>query len=187
MRRRNTSTGLASMARTAERVTPKEQPGTHDYEISPDGRWAVHHYSTANMPPIVELIRLPGHERVKLFTDNAALKKKLAELEPVKTEFFRVDIGGGVTLDGWCMLPPRFDPQVQVPIARVRLRRAGRHDGGRPMGRWRRALASHASRARLRGDELRQPRHARAQGTGLAEGRAIARSASSHRRSRPLP
>ncbi len=99
-----------------QRVTTKEQPGTHDYELSPDGRWAVHHYSTANMPPIVELIRLRGHERVKLFTDNAALKKKLAELEPVKTEFFQVDIGGGVTLDGWCMLPPRLDPKSKYPL-----------------------------------------------------------------------
>ena len=49
-----------------ERLTPKDQPGTHDYEVSPDGRWAVHHYSTANTPPVVELVRLPGHERVKL-------------------------------------------------------------------------------------------------------------------------
>jgi dipeptidyl-peptidase-4 len=99
-----------------ERITPKDQPGTHDYEISPDGRWAVHHHSTANRPPVVELIRLPGHERVKLFTDNAALEKKLAALEPVKIEFFRVDIGGGVTLDGWCMLPPHLDPRKKYPL-----------------------------------------------------------------------
>ena len=99
-----------------ERVTPKDQPGTHDYEISPDGQWAVHHYSTANMPPIVELIRLPFHERIKLFTDNEKLKKKLKDLEPVKTEFFRVDIGGGVTLDGWCVLPPHLDPKQKYPL-----------------------------------------------------------------------
>jgi dipeptidyl-peptidase-4 len=99
-----------------ERLTPHDQPGTHDYEVSPDGRWAVHHYSSANAPPVVELIRLPGHERVKLFTDNAALRKKLDELEPVKTEFFRVDIGDGVTLDGWCILPPHFDPKGKYPL-----------------------------------------------------------------------
>jgi dipeptidyl-peptidase-4 len=99
-----------------KRLTPEDQPGTHDYELSPDGRWAVHHYSTANMPPVVELVRLPSHERVKLFTDNSALRKKLAELEPVKTEYFRVDIGDGVTLDGWCMLPPHFDPKAKYPL-----------------------------------------------------------------------
>jgi dipeptidyl-peptidase 4 len=99
-----------------ERVTPKDQPGTHDYEVSPDGRWAVHHFSTANTPPIVEMIRLPSHERVKLFTDNERLRKKLAELEPVKTEFFKVDIGNGVVLDGWCMLPPHFDSRTKYPL-----------------------------------------------------------------------
>jgi dipeptidyl-peptidase-4 len=99
-----------------ERQTPGDQPGTHDYEVSPDGRWAVHHYSTANAPPTVELVRLPSHERVKLFTDNEALRKQLAELEPVKSEFFRVDIGDGLTLDGWCMLPPRFDAKAKYPL-----------------------------------------------------------------------
>ena len=99
-----------------ERVTPKDQPGTHDYDVSPDGRWAVHHYSTANTPPIVEMIRLPSHERAKLFTDNEKLRKKLAELEPAKTEFFKVDIGNGVILDGWCVLPPHFDPKAKYPL-----------------------------------------------------------------------
>src|SRR5262249_37095697 len=99
-----------------ERLTPGDQPGTHDYEVSPDGHWAVHHYSTANSPPMIELVRLPGHERVKLFTDNEPLRKKLAELEPVRTEFFRIDIGDGVTLDGWCMLPPGFDAKAKYPL-----------------------------------------------------------------------
>ncbi|MHB1560176.1 MAG: S9 family peptidase, partial [Isosphaeraceae bacterium] len=101
---------------TRVRVTPENQPGTHDYELSPDARWALHHYSTANTPPVVELIKLPSHERVKLFTDNAELRKKLDVLEPVKTEFFRVDIGDGVKLDGWCMLPPHLDPQKKYPL-----------------------------------------------------------------------
>ncbi len=98
------------------RVSPKDQPGTHDYDLSPDGRFAVHHFSTANTPPVVEMIRLPGHDHVKLFTDNADLRKKLEKLEPVKTEFFRVDIGDGVTLDGWCMLPPHLDPKAKYPL-----------------------------------------------------------------------
>ena len=98
------------------RLSPQVRPGTHDYEVSHDGRWAVHHFSNANTPPIVELIRLPGHERVKLLKDNEALRKKLAELEPVKTEFLRVDIGDGVSLDGWCILPPRLDPMAKYPL-----------------------------------------------------------------------
>lgn len=106
--------GLNGEARV--RVTPENQSGTHDYELSPNAHWALHHYSTANTPPVVELIKLPSHERVKLFTDNTELRKKLDALEPVKTEFFRVDIGGGVKLDGWCMLPPHLDPKANYPL-----------------------------------------------------------------------
>jgi dipeptidyl-peptidase-4 len=128
-----------------ERVTPADQPGTHDYDVSPDGRFAVHRYSDANTTPIVELIRLPGHERVKLFTDNASLKKKLAELAPVKTEFFRVDIGDGVTLDAWCMRPPHLDAGARYPLlVHVYGEPAGqtvldRWGGGNPL--WHRMLA----------------------------------------------
>src|SRR5690606_27501943 len=28
-----------------ERVTPPDQPGTHDYDFSPDAKWAFHTYS----------------------------------------------------------------------------------------------------------------------------------------------
>ncbi len=31
---------------TPRRLTPADQPGTHAYQVSPDGRWAFHTYST---------------------------------------------------------------------------------------------------------------------------------------------
>jgi dipeptidyl-peptidase-4 len=73
------------------------------------------------------------------------LKKKLDELEPVKTEFFRIDIGDGVTLDGWQMLPPHLDAKAKYPLlvhvygepaAQTVLDRWG---GGNPL--WHRMLA----------------------------------------------
>jgi len=99
-----------------QRVTPADQPGTHDYQISPDGRWAIHSYSAMTRIPITELIRLPSHERVRVLNDNAALRKKVDSLKRVKTEFFRVDIGGGIQLDAWCMLPPDLDPSARYPL-----------------------------------------------------------------------
>jgi dipeptidyl-peptidase-4 len=99
-----------------ERITPKDQPGTHDYQISPDARWAIHRSSRFDTPPATELIRLPGHERVRLLGDNSALKRKLEPLAKVPTEFFRVDIGGGVELDAWCLLPPKLDPAAKYPL-----------------------------------------------------------------------
>jgi dipeptidyl-peptidase-4 len=100
----------------SERVTPADLPGTHAYNISPDGQWAVHTYSTFTRPPVTALIRLPDHRVVKTFADNAALKKKLDALRLGPSEFFRVRIDGDVALDGWCIKPAGFDPARKYPV-----------------------------------------------------------------------
>src|SRR5581483_2316400 len=88
-----------------ERLTPPDSPGTHEYSLSGDTRWAVHTYSSFDRPPVTELVELPSH-RVRLtLADNSALRKKLDSLHLAAPEFFRVDIGGGVALDGWCIKP----------------------------------------------------------------------------------
>jgi dipeptidyl-peptidase-4 len=98
-----------------ERVTPPGIPGTHDYQVAPDGHWAIHNYSAMTKVPTIELIRLPSHERVRVLTDNSVLRKKIEALKPVKTEFCKVDIGG-TKLDAWCLLPPDFDPNGKYPL-----------------------------------------------------------------------
>ena len=99
-----------------ERVTPQNQPGTHEYDISPDAKWAIHHFSAADTPPTVDLVRLPSHERVRPLIENADLKAKFEALQKRPTEFFRVDIGDGVALDAWCVLPPDLDPSKKYPL-----------------------------------------------------------------------
>ncbi len=99
-----------------QKLSPADQPGTHAYQISPDGRWAFHTYSTFNTPPVIELISLPDHKLVRSFTDNSKVLAQLATLEPPPSEFFRVDIGEGVQLDGWCIKPPHFDPTKKYPL-----------------------------------------------------------------------
>lgn len=97
------------------RVSPANQPGTHSYDVSKDGRWAFHTYSRFGVPPVTELVSLPDHQVKKVMADNAELRKKLAELKPSTQEFFRVNITNGVTLDAWCIKPPDFDPARQYP------------------------------------------------------------------------
>jgi len=89
----------------AARLTPDDPPGTHSYDISPDARWAIHSWSSFNDPPRTELIRLPSHESVRMLEDNEKLRNKLEKVELGPTEFFRVDIGEGVELNAWCILP----------------------------------------------------------------------------------
>jgi dipeptidyl-peptidase-4 len=98
------------------RVTPADQPGTHSYSISPNGRYAVHTWSSFGNPPTIELITLPDHQRIRVLQDNAQLRSRVAALEQGPREFFRVDIGDGVKLDGWMIKPPGFDQTKKYPV-----------------------------------------------------------------------
>lgn len=99
-----------------ERLSPVNQPGWHTYEVSPDAQWAIHRCSTFTTPPVVELIRLPDHSVVRVLTDNARLREKLATLHRPAAEFFRVEIGDGLLLDGWCLKPPSMNPSSKYPL-----------------------------------------------------------------------
>jgi len=93
-----------------------EQPGWHDYQISPDGSWAIHTYSHFDSPPIIDLVRLPSHQRVRVLVDNQELRARYARIENGDNEFFRVAIEDGVELDGWAMYPADFDPNKSWPV-----------------------------------------------------------------------
>ena len=100
----------------ADCLSPKDQPGSHSYEMSKDGRWAFHTYSRFGQPPVIELVRLPEHKVIRVLADNSTLRAKLAELETCSSEFFRVSISNGVQLDAWCIKPPDFDPAKRYPL-----------------------------------------------------------------------
>jgi dipeptidyl-peptidase-4 len=98
------------------RVTPADQPGTHGYDISPDGRWAIHTWSAFEKPPRIDIVSLPDHRPARTVVDNAALAAKLAPLAARPVEFFTVDLGEGVILDGYMIKPLSFDPQRKYPV-----------------------------------------------------------------------
>jgi dipeptidyl-peptidase 4 len=108
---RATLTGAVNL----ERLTPAREPGWHEYELTPGSRWAVHTHSTAEMPPVIDLVRLPSHARQRVFAQNAALRGLLAGTPRVETEFFDVDIGGTI-LEAWMLKPPDFDASKKYPL-----------------------------------------------------------------------
>ena len=99
-----------------ERLTPAGARGTHAYDIAPGGAWAVHTASSWGAPPVTDIVRLPSHAVARTLVTNDALKGRLAALKKGQQEFLKVDIGGGVTLDGWMMKPADFDPARKYPV-----------------------------------------------------------------------
>jgi dipeptidyl-peptidase 4 len=99
-----------------ERLTPPDQAGTHDYDVSPDGRWAMHTYSTADSPPVIELIELPSHRRLRVIEDNGPMRERLAAWGSPPVEFLTLNVGADIDLDAWLLKPRDFDPTKKYPV-----------------------------------------------------------------------
>lgn len=101
---------------TPERITPEANKGWNNYNISPNAKWAVQTSSSFAKPSKIDLLNLSNKTVSRTIVDNAALVKNLDKLQKGTTEFFRIDIGGNVSLDGWMMKPPNFDPAKKYPV-----------------------------------------------------------------------
>ncbi len=98
-----------------QRLSPADAPGTHGYDIGPGARWAVHTFSTADSPPVTDLVRLPDHASRRTLAGNSALRLLLDGTPRANTRFFKIDIGDAV-LDAWMLLPPDFDSSKKYPL-----------------------------------------------------------------------
>jgi len=101
---------------TPERVTPADQRGTHRYDVAPGSQLAFHTYSRFDQPPVVSVVNLPEHTALRTLTDTSALVTKLAPILKPEVEFFTIDVGDGVTLDGYMLKPSTFDPTKKYPV-----------------------------------------------------------------------
>jgi len=99
-----------------ERLTPADERGTHGYDIAPGGHLAFHTWSTFDRPPSTDVVSLADHRALRPLTDIATLAAKLKPVVDPPVEFFTLDIGGGVTLDGWMLKPKDFDASRTYPV-----------------------------------------------------------------------
>ena len=99
------------------RVTPAEHKrGTHSYNNSPNGKYAILRSSDQDTVPVTSLISLPDHKVIKVLENNEELKERFAKVKKSPSEFFYVDIGDGNRLHSRCIKPPNFDPQGKYPL-----------------------------------------------------------------------
>jgi dipeptidyl-peptidase 4 len=101
---------------SAQRLSPADAPGTHRYQVSPGAQWAFHNYSRFDQPAITELVRLPSHQVARTLVNDSAQRAAVARVVTRPTEFFRVPVGDGITVDGWMIRPRDFDSTQAYPL-----------------------------------------------------------------------
>ncbi|HEX3768776.1 MAG TPA: DPP IV N-terminal domain-containing protein, partial [Puia sp.] len=99
---------------TAERLTPANQPGTHEYALSPNGRFASNMFSNYYTRPQQEWITLPDHQA--LSGTRSASPVKPSDSAASNISFFKVVTEDGVSMDGWMQKPIPFDPAKKYPV-----------------------------------------------------------------------
>jgi dipeptidyl-peptidase-4 len=96
----------------AERVSPKELAGSHSYDISPNGKLALHTFSNSATFPVADVVSLPEHKRLS----GGEVSERAKAVKLPKVEFFQVKTADGVSVDGWMVKPTNFDPSKKYPI-----------------------------------------------------------------------
>lgn len=94
---------------TAERLSPANQSGTHDYDLSPNGLYASHEFSNINTPPVEDWVSLPKHAVIKQEESSNGYGLPPAEM-------FKVTTDDGITMDGWMVKPRNFDSTQKYPV-----------------------------------------------------------------------
>jgi dipeptidyl-peptidase-4 len=99
---------------TLELMSPATLKGTHDYSISPNGKYASHTFSNYFTRQSSEYITLPDHKPLK---EKESIIARLDSLkEKPGTEFFRIITADNVEMDGWMVKPENFDPKKKYPV-----------------------------------------------------------------------
>jgi dipeptidyl-peptidase-4 len=97
-----------------ELISPSSLTGTHNYSISPNGKYASHTFSNHFTRPSREYITLPNHKPVN---KKESILNRLDSLQVKSTtEFFRITTSDNVEMDGWMIKPENFDPSKKYPV-----------------------------------------------------------------------
>ncbi len=98
----------------AQRLSPANQPGTHDYKVSPTGTFAFHSFSNYYTPNTDEIVSLPQHTALGEDKVNTAV----SQFDKTKSniEFFTVKTDEGIEMDAWMAKPNNFDATKKYPV-----------------------------------------------------------------------
>ncbi len=97
-----------------ELVSPANQKGTHDYDVSPAAKFARHDFSNYYTPYTNEMVSLPDHKGLGGEKVNEALAK--SDKSKSNIFFFKVKTAEGIEMDAWRVMPDNFDSTKKYPV-----------------------------------------------------------------------
>jgi len=92
-----------------------DQGGWHSPKFSSDFSYYLDNFSTANTPPVYTVNKSNG-KVLRVLEDNRRIQDLTEEYSFSDLEFFTFETSGGVSLNGYQILPPGFDPSGKYPV-----------------------------------------------------------------------
>ncbi len=96
-----------------ELVSSNKLKGTHDYDIGPYAKVALHSFSNYNTPPVDEWITLPEN---RAMNSSKSIANNLKTDAKKNIEYIQVTTEDNVVLDAWINKPKNFDPTKKYPV-----------------------------------------------------------------------
>ena len=94
-------------------VTGATLKGTHEYNISPNGKIAAHEFSNYNTFPISEWITLPDNKSIDI---TKQLDRNIKIDSTKNIEYLQVTTEDNTVLDAWINKPKNFDATKKYPV-----------------------------------------------------------------------
>jgi dipeptidyl-peptidase-4 len=87
--------------------------GTHGYQVSPNGKFALHTFSNHNTRPVQEWIKLPSNVPL---SEAKSIEATAKTDSTVDIEFVKIKTDDLITLNAWINKPKNFDSTKKYPV-----------------------------------------------------------------------
>jgi dipeptidyl-peptidase-4 len=95
-----------------ELLSPSSMKGTHEYNVSPGAKYAMHNFSNYKTFPASEWVSLPDH---KPLSEDKSIAKNMKVNENSGVEYFKLTTEDNITVDAWMVKPVNFDSTKKYP------------------------------------------------------------------------
>jgi dipeptidyl-peptidase-4 len=109
----NVTAGKASKEEPMELLSNTNLKGTHNYDISPNAKMALHSFSNHNTPPILEWVELPENTPTNM---SKSILKNVKTDASIQVEYIKLLTADNVELDAWINKPKNFNPNKKYPL-----------------------------------------------------------------------